>query len=211
MGWKKERRVQAAGYSRRRVSGWTIAKRRNIERAHYESWCRYGCCFAIPRHLLFAHVCRKFRISGSPRSAAARWRRLLATRKEEKGEWMARGFCRSATGYVRKRWMILLRRLMDWFLVARRISVQHQFHRANDHEKVAPVRSEVTRKVRNYSMNNSHNVDTAKNLRESMTLSCFPIINWHVTTAQLLLRSFCAKRNSRKKLRYFACRNVRRK
>lgn len=91
------------------------------------------CNSPSPRHLLFAHVCRKFRISGSPRcrGAPAEIARL---------GWMARGFfTRHATGDTRKRWMILLGCLVDWFLVGRRRSVQHQFYRANDREKAAPT------------------------------------------------------------------------
>lgn len=83
------------------ASGWTIAKRRNIERAHYESWCQ--CADVV---LQFPEspapsfcVCRKFRISGSPRCCGApaeiarpgvEWREVFADAPRaipERGEW----------------------------------------------------------------------------------------------------------------------------
>lgn len=137
-GWGRS----CLGISRKRdASGWTIAKRRNIERAHYESWCRDArmlfCNSPGPRHLLFARARRKFRISGSPRYTPPE----IAKVRDERG--MRKGFCRPATGYLRKRSdgsvTLRSRGLISCRPPRRRGSVRHQFYRATDREKAAPM------------------------------------------------------------------------
>lgn len=115
------RKRRATGYSRKAgASGWTIAKRRNIERAHYESWCLYGCCFAIPRTPGTFFLCvfvESFEFPGL-RDAAARWRGLL--------DWGER--CEVFANTQR-----VIPEKGGWFyycgfLVVRRKSVKYQFY-----------------------------------------------------------------------------------
>lgn len=66
-----------------------------------------------PWHLFFARVCRKFRISGVP-CDTERCRRLLSC-DERRGVFVDPPRATSERGRT-----ILLRRFVDWFLVARR-------------------------------------------------------------------------------------------